>query len=73
LGENTYLYIRWNGELPAAERARWLAFFARSGAGLPSVEDVLGIERLGESSRVVSLSELRTGLELLTRVYDQVE
>jgi len=48
--------------------ARWFAFFAKCMQGPPTLADTLGIEPPGASSTAVSLTELRAGLALLTKL-----
>ena len=67
LADDSYLYIRWSADLAPQQVTAWLAFFARLGVGPAEIADTLGIEPPGESSTVVSLSALRSGLALLTR------
>jgi hypothetical protein len=70
LAEHTYLYIHWSDELSPQQLTAWLAFFARLGVGPREIADTLGIAPPGESSTVVSLNELRAGLELLTKLQE---
>jgi len=71
LDEQTYLVIRLSASFRHKQAAEWLAFFARALNDERPVEDVLGIEPVGESSTVTTLSELRAGLTLLTVSVDR--
>lgn len=66
LDENTYLVTRWRGVFPEPQLGKWLAFFARLALDPGMLDELAGIEQSGASSEVISLSELRTGLALLT-------
>ena len=68
LGENSFLVIRWSAGLPEEQHARWFAFFAKCMQGPPTLADTLGIEPPGASSTAISLTELRAGLALLTKL-----
>jgi len=69
LGADSFLFMRWSAGLPDAQVARWFAFFAKCMLGPHGIADTLGIEPPGESSTVVSLKELQTGLALLTKLH----
>jgi hypothetical protein len=67
LDENTCLYTRWSAELRCEQVTKWLAFFAKLVADPAMLDELAGIAPAGESCQVISLSELRAGLALLTR------
>ena len=68
LGANSYLCIRWSAGLPDVQLARWFAFFAKCMLGPATLATTLGIEPPGASSTAISLTELRAGLALLTKL-----
>jgi hypothetical protein len=71
LDARNYLVIRWSAALDMEQLGKWLAFFAKLALDPSLIEGMQSTVQAGESSEVISLEELRSGLALLTSLHDK--